>query len=154
MTRVALPIQFTSFISERAAQSCREDIRGRGWSQKSSGSILAFPREGTVGLRTTLNYIMFQDRGIKPFVMWSLEGKVIPIKDPEGATRFIKAVGVGQPGYVTLPGNVRVWRDQKWKHPGLEPKRFMEDAITGAIQQYQPTLKAELMKVLGGESKI
>jgi hypothetical protein len=154
MTRVGLPVQFTSAISERAAQTCRQDIKGRGWSQKSSGSILAFPREGTAGLRTTLNYIMFQNRGIRPFVMWSLEGKTIPMKDPDGTTRFIKATRVGQPGWVTLPGNVRVWREQRWKHPGLEPKRFMEDAITGAIQEYKPTLKAELMKVLGGESKI
>lgn len=154
MTRVGLPIQFTSAISERAAQKAREDVRGRGWSDKSSGSLLAFPREGTVGLRTTLQYMMHQDRGIKPFVMWSLEGKVVPMKDADGTTRFIKAVRVGQPGFVTLPGGVRVWRDQRWKHPGLQPKRFMEDALTGAIQEYRPTLQVELLKLLGGASRI
>ncbi len=151
--RVGLPIQWTSQIAESAVKYAREDFQSRGWSGRSSGSLMAFPREGTVGIRTTLNYVMFQNRGIKSFVMWSLEGKTIPINDGSGV-HFIKATGVGQPGFVTLPGGVKKWRDQKWKHPGLKPKRFMEDSLQRAITENRSYIQSELVKILSGRSKI
>ena len=151
--RVGLPIQWTSQIAENAVKYAREDFKGRGWSGRSSGALQAFPREGTVGIRTTLDYVMFQNRGIKSFVMWSLEGKTIPISDSSGL-HFVKVTGVGQPGFVTLPGGVKKWRDQKWRHPGLAPKRFMEDSIQKSISENMAYIQSELVKVLSGRSKI
>jgi len=92
---------------------------------------------------------MYQDRGTRPRVMWELEGKTIPMQDESGL-HFVKAVGVGQPGYVTLPGGVKVWREQKWKHPGIKPKRFLENSITASITESHDLIQQSMMKILTG----
>src|SRR6478736_6889752 len=121
-------------ISETAAKIARNDLQKRGWSSNSSGSIQPIHSNGYVGLKTTVDYVMYQNKGIKPFLMKWVEGRVVPISGPGGETHFVLGKDVGKPGWVTLPGGVRKWRDQKWRHPGLKPKHFLEDALKQAIK--------------------
>lgn len=78
-------------------------------------------------------HLLFLDKGTKPFLMYALQGKVIPIND---SFRYVTDVG--------LPGNTHFvqngikftrWRDQKWRHPGIRPQHFVRDAQKVANEQ-------------------
>ncbi len=133
-------------ISDRATQLARENLQKRGW--KSGRNIEPFAKDGLIGLKTTAKYLMYQDRGTKPRVMYELEGKRIPMK-----TGFRTAKGVGKPGYVTLPGGVKKWRDQKWRHPGIAPQKFMENAIQQAIREHKGQINKMMLDVLMGKGQ-
>src|SRR5690349_21089041 len=115
-------------MSETAVQRAREYGDRRGW--RGTRYLEPVVAKGTVGIKVTRQYLMYQNDGIRPFLMTSLEGKVVPLK---GGPRRVK--GVGQPGWVTLPGGVRVFRQQKWRHPGIKPTHFIEEAIEYAIKK-------------------
>lgn len=140
-------------ISETAAKIAREKLQSKGWSANSSGSIQPVSAKGYVGLRTTVDYVMFQNEGIKPFLMTWVEGRIVPMQGAGGSTEFRLGKEVGQPGWVTLPGGVKKWRDQKWRHPGLKPQHFLEDALKQAIKQHKPTLRKRLIDALMGRYK-
>ncbi len=151
MTRVPAPAQMCNEISTKAMQFARQDISARfQWSNRSIQAIIAFPDEGQVGLKTTAKHLMYQNKGIKPFVMWWASGRTIPLPNGNGGTHFVRAKGVGTPGWVTLPGGVRKWREQRWRHPGLRPKLFLEEALQKAIQDSKPEIKKLLMEALMG----
>lgn len=145
--RIPLPEDLTRVVSERAVQNVRANVSRRGWSPTAVQSFSPVSREGEAGIRTSLRYLIYQDRGFGPFTMWSLEGKVIPIEPG----RFITARGVGKPGFVTLPGGVKQWRNRKWRHPGLEPKNFMGNSLSQAILETRSQVQSLLMKTLGGD---
>ena len=152
MTKVALPISICQQISTRAVQFAREDIASRGWSEKSIEAVTAFPGEGQVGLKTSVRYLIHQERGIKPFLMHWVSGRTVPLKGPNGTTSFRRGGHVGEPGWVTLPGGVRKWRDARWRHPGLGGSHFMENALRKAIQEAQPQIKQMMMNALKGKT--
>lgn len=81
--------------------------------------------------------------------MTSLEGKTIPIKGPDGKTRFVKVKGVGQPGWTKLPGGVKIYRQAKWVHPGIKPSRFMERSLFDAASSMKDEFRAEAKQLLG-----
>jgi hypothetical protein len=149
MVQVPIPFGDAEKISIRAAEIARADIVSRGWSQKSVDSIVADPKEGMVGLRSTEQHMMYQDKGFGPFVMWWAEGRVIPINDSSG-THYVTGKDVGKPGWVTLPGGVKKFKQVKWQHPGLEPKNFLENAITQAIKENKPGIKEKLLSLVKG----
>ena len=149
MTRVPFPVELSNPICDKAAQLCREDILARGW--RTSGAIQPFPAEGQVGLRTTVKYILYQNEGIQPYIMFWAEGRTLPLACKQGDGPHIRrAKGVGQPGYVDIPHKGKTWRDQKWRHPGLKPKRFMQSSITQAVRENRPQIQQYLMKVISG----
>lgn len=137
-------------ISETAAKLAREKLQKKGWSSNSSGSIQPDSRRGYVGVKTTVKYVMYQNQGTKPFLMHWVEGRIVPIAGPGGETHFVRGKDVGKPGWVTLPGGVKKWRDQKWRHPGLKPQHFLEEALKEAIKIHRPTLRKRLTDVLMG----
>ena len=126
-------------------QLARQDMIGRGWSQGTVESLVPAAEVGKAGLRATKNYVMIQNKGFKPFVMWWVKDRVVPIHDKDGSVHLVKGKEPGQPGFVTLPGGVRKWRDQKWRHPGLEPKNFIENALTQAIAEYRHPLRTKFL---------
>ena len=151
MAVVAAPLVICEQVNQRAVQLARESIRSLGWSEKSIESISAMPAEGQVGLKTTAKYLMHQNRGTKPFLMWWVVGRKVPIGCKQGDGPHIRTGGhVGEPGYVNIPHVGQVWRNQRWRHPGLAPKHFMEDALTKAINEARPQLQQMLMNVLRG----
>ncbi|WP_267716798.1 hypothetical protein [Streptomyces sp. CoH17] len=91
------------------------------------------------------HFLMYQEYGTKPYLMTSLEGKTVKI-----GQRFVHVKGVGQPGYVTLPGGVKVYRQQKWRHPGLKPRHFMRDSITQAVEEHKEEIDKFVKQILGG----
>lgn len=151
MARVPAPRSICEQVSAAAVRYAREDIASRRWSDRSVQAIIGLPGEGQVGLKTTAKYLMHQNRGIRPFVMWWAEGRTIPLPDGHGGTHLVRATGVGTPGWVTLPGGVRKWREQRWRHPGLRPKNFLETALSRAMAEARPQLKQMLMASLKGD---
>lgn len=148
--KIPAPVEMNRVIARRAVQNARENIRGRGWA--SSGALQPLSDKGQVGITSTMKHLLIQNRGFNPFIMWWVEGRMVPIKDKQtGQTRRIKGRDPGKPGYVTIPGRGKVWRDQKWKHPGLKPKRFLEQAITQAIKDSRADIKDAAMTILRGE---
>lgn len=97
-----------------------------------------------IGIEPRAYYLYFQDRGIRPFTMYELEGRTIPIRLPNGTVIFRKAKNVGKPGRIKdrdekgriMKGNVGV----KWRHPGLPPKNFIEWGIEESIRQNQDNI--------------
>jgi hypothetical protein len=152
MTRIPAPSDLTQQIATLAAQKARENLRGRGW--KSSGALQPYSGDGEVGISSTVNHLLIQNRGFSPFVMWWVKNRTIPLACKFGDGPHIRSGNtVGTPGYVNIPHRGRVWREQRWKHPGLKPKRFMESAITSAIKDSKPQIRRAIMASLRGEQQ-
>lgn len=149
MVHVPVPFEDTEKMSVRAAEIARSDIVSRGWSQRSVDSIQPDPQEGKVGLRSSEEYMLYQNKGFGPFVMWWAEGTVVKINDSSG-THYVTGKDVGVPGWVTLPGGIKKYKQVRWQHPGLEPKNFLENAIQQAIKEGKPSIKDKLLNLLKG----
>jgi len=151
MAKVPAPARICSMISNRAAQLATEKIKGYGWSNKSIGALTAFPGEGQVGLKTSVKYLMNQEQGVKPFLMWWVQDRTVPMSCKGGdGPHFRRGSHVGESGYVNIPHRGEVWRDQKWRFPGLEPKNFMKDSIKEAIKEMRPQVQQQVMLALKG----
>ena len=146
---IPLPEPIARQIAARAVQYCRQDLQGRGW--KSARALMPLSQQGMVGIKTSAKFLMYQEKGIRPFLMKWVKGQIVPLKGPGGTTNFRKGSGVGKPGYVNIPGKGRVWRQQRWRHPGLKPKAFMRSAIQKAITDSHNDIKVEIMRALKGE---
>src|SRR5262245_25736061 len=117
--RFRLPRSQARKMSEIAVQRAKEYGGRRGW--KGTRYLEPLVQTGTVSIKIAREqfYLKYQNDGTQPRVMYELEGKFVPMK-----TGGRRAKGVGQPGWVTLPGGVRVFRQQKWRHPGIKPTHF------------------------------
>jgi hypothetical protein len=51
---------------------------------------------------------------------------------------------------VDIPHRGKVFRPQRWRHPGLKPKRFMETAITRAVKDSRMDIREAVMNSLKG----
>lgn len=131
--RVGLSKKRTRRAAERARQLAVLFGRKRHW--KSSDDIEAISDTGLVGLRPLHKYLSYLNTGTQPRDMVELEGKTIPMKDEDGTTRFVRVKGVGKPGYVTMPGGVKVWKERRWHHPGIKATHFMDDAVDQAVRE-------------------
>lgn len=152
MSRIPIPLALAQEISELAVRRAREGIRRRNWSTAAQESIFPAPKEGQVGIGTTLKYLRFQDKGTQPFLMRSLEGKTVPIKG-----RFFRVRGVGLPGmgyqdrkYDPFKGPI--WREQRWRHPGIRAENFMRNAIQQALFESRSKVQATVMNALAGNA--
>ena len=139
-------------VSELAAKKARESAKSFGWSDKTIEALVPLPGdEGRVGIQSKLKYVLHQERGIKSFLMTWVEGRTLPMGCKQGdGPHFRKGSHVGESGYVNIPHVGRVWRDQKWRHPGLKPKNFMANAIDEAIKELGPEIQNDMMKSLFG----
>lgn len=152
MTLVPAPYQLCSTLSQLATQRARQDVAGRGW--RSSGALQPMPGQGEVAIRSTMKHLLYQNSGVKSFLMYWVEGRTIPMSCKQGdGPHFVRARPgtVGTPGYVNIPHRGRVWRDQRWKYPGLKPKRFIEDAIASTIRDNRPLIQRSVIKAISGE---
>jgi hypothetical protein len=150
MTLVPAPIALTQLIADKAAQKGRENLRGRGW--KSSGALQPYSDVGAVGISSTVNYLLIQNKGFSPFVMWWVKNRTVPLACAQGDGPHMRnGAGVGTPGYVDIPHKGKVWRPIRWRHPGLQPKRFMETSLTRAIKDSRPEIRKAVMQCLRGE---
>lgn len=139
--RFRLPQSQSRKMSEMAVARAREYGDRRRW--KGTRYLEPVVKRGTVGIKVTRQYLLYQNYGTKPRVMYELEGKFVPMKS---GGRVAK--GVGQPGWVTLPGGVRVFRQQKWRHPGIKPTHFLEEAIEFAIKKNKQDLEKWMIAIV------
>lgn len=150
MSQIPIPLSVAQKISDLAVRRAREGMQRRGWSPGAQSSLAAAPSEGKVGIRTTRKYLMYQEKGIEPFLMTALEGKVVPIN---GSLFTVRNVGYPGMGYQNRKYDAYkgpIWRQQRWRHPGIKPEGFMQNAISQAILETRPTLQAEVTKILMG----
>lgn len=152
MTKIPAPVELNRVIARRAMQNARADLWRRNW--KSASALRPYAEDGQVGITSTVNYLLIQNRGFSPFVMWWVKNRVVPLGCPQGDgphIRFGKPDAVGQPGYVDIPHKGKTWRPVRWRHPGLDPKRFMEKAISRAIKDSRADIKDAVMTALRGD---
>jgi hypothetical protein len=150
MTRVPIPVSLATKISGDAVRYAREAIKGYGWSSRSIDALVPYPGEGLVGIKTAEKFLMYQERGTKPFLMWWVQGRTIPLGGKTGKKHFRRGGHVGQPGFVDIPGRGQVWRDQRWLHPGVQGRGFMQAALQRAIQENRPAMKAYANSIISG----
>lgn len=149
MTLVPAPADLTQRMADLATQNARQNLRGRGW--KSSGALQPYGDTGQVGISSTVNYLLIQNRGFDPFVMWWVKNRTLPLACNQGdGPHFRNGAGVGTPGWVDIPHKGKVFRQQRWRHPGLKPKRFMETALSQAIKDSRMDVQRTIMMSLRG----
>lgn len=152
--KIPVPEPVAKEIAEAAVRYAREDIAKRGWSSTAQTALSPVSDLGVVGIQSSRNYLLIQNKGFRAFTMTWAEGRVIPING-----RLVTAKGVGKPGFVRVPSKdfpgvmVSMWRNKKWRHPGLRPKNFLEDSINKAIDEASDTLKERTLAALRGEKK-
>lgn len=147
--RLPAPASIAGPLADLAAKKAREDITGRGW--QSSGALQPVFADGEVGIRSTMKHLIHQNQGFGPFVMWWVRDRKVPLGCKQGdGPHFRTGVGVGTPGYVDIPHVGKVWRDVRWQHPGLKPKRFLEKSIAGAVRESRDTIQQQLLAILSG----
>jgi len=145
---IPVPYNQAMLIANRGAQIARAYGIARNWT--ATRGLEPIAKNGFIGIHSPYKFLLYQNFGTKPRLMTELEGKVIPMKGP-GGTHFVTVRGVGSPGYVTLPGGVRVWRDQKWRHPGIKPTHFLENSLEQAVKENLPQLMSGFKKLLGAD---
>lgn len=118
-------------------------------------------RIGEVGIRVPdeSKHLIFQERGIRPFTMTALEGKTIPIRDGAGNIHFRAAYGKSAPGRRKITSRDEQGRilDSKvmWRHPGIQPKHFMRDAVKEAIREtFDSMTREEIQEVLDSNENL
>lgn len=148
--RVPIPSKLALKVSNDAVANARHSMGAYGWSSKSLQALQPLAEDGKVGIRTSAKYLMYQERGIKPFLMTWVHGRTLPMGCKMGdGPHFRRGGHVGEPGYVNIPHVGQVWRNEKWKHPGLQPKSFMRDGLMQAIEANRPVIKQWLQGLVG-----
>lgn len=149
--KVPIPPQLANKISQDAVANARNQMGGYGWSDKALQALQPMGSEGVVGIKTTLKYLMYQERGTKPFLMWWVNGRTLAIPCAQGdGPHFRRGGHVGEPGMVNIPHVGQVWRDQRWRHPGLQSRGFMWNGLQQAIKENQPLIKQWARSLMGG----
>jgi hypothetical protein len=148
--KVPLPNSLCRQISQAGVAHARQKMGGYGWSDKALQGLEPYISDGLVGIRTTLKYLMFQEKGTKPFLMHWVNGRTIPLGGKGGAPSFRRGGHVGEPGFVNIPGRGQVWRDERWKHPGVRGRGFMQEGLSQAIEEHQGAIKAWARGIIGG----
>jgi hypothetical protein len=152
MARVPLPVAISETIARQAVTNARADLFRRGW--KSASAMHPYSKPGRIGINSTVKHLLIQNEGFSPFVMWWVKNRTVPLGCAQGDGphfRFGNPKSVGTAGYVDIPHKGKVWRQQRWRHPGLKPTRFMEGAISQAIRDSRREIRETVMESLRGE---
>lgn len=154
MAKIPIPASLALQISTDAVKYAREEMKGYGWSDRALQALQPMPGAGVVGIKTTLKYLMYQEKGTKPFLMWWVQGRTIPLACGQGdGPHFRRGSNVGTPGFVDIPHVGRVWREQRWRHPGVHGRGFMQAGVQKAIQANQGAIQAYARGLLGGPKR-
>lgn len=138
MMRVPLPSDVTFNLSQRAVQIARELAP----KETGAGAAALTPvsEEGSFGITVgRASYMLYLNRGFDPYVMASLEGKVVPLRTPGGGISY-RSVAMGAAGTPKI-----VSRDERgtltssklqWVHPGIEGSHFIDRALRQALSEW------------------
>lgn len=150
MVKVKVPAELCRRVSTRAMNYAQTEMHRRGWSESTIRRLYIANGDGIVGIASPDKHIFYQERGIRSFLMHSLEGKKVPIGD-----RILTVKDVGKPGFVHIPRpgggpDIVKWRNQKWKHPGIKPQNILKDSISRAILEERAGIQTEIQRRLEG----
>jgi hypothetical protein len=152
MVHIPLPEDLARKVSDKAVQIARQDMTGKGW--KSARTLVPRASTGSVGITTSVRYLLYQESGTQPFLMKWVEGRTLPMGCKQGDGPHFRHAArgvVGTPGYVDIPHQGRVWRPQRWRHPGLKPTNIMHNAIRQAIKESRSDIQADIRRAIRGE---
>jgi len=131
-----LPERVTYQISRRALEIAYDN------APKDTGSgasrLQAINAEGMVGIKAP-DYMVVQNFGSKPRLMWELSGKVIPIRLPSGQIIFRTATAsnIGKTKIVSRDEKGRIISTKiSWKYPGLKGSHFIDNALKQAFNEW------------------
>lgn len=150
MVRVKVPEELSRRVSNAALAHAKTSMNRRGWSEKTIRGLYIVEGAGIVGIASPDNHVLYQEKGIKAFLMHTLEGKRVPI-----GNRVLTVKDVGKPGFVKIPRagggpDQTVWRNEKWKHPGLKPQNILKDSLSRAILEEKKGIEDEILRRLEG----
>ena len=153
--KVPLPKSMCQKISQQAVRYAREEMSGWGWSDKSIQALQDMTDTGLVGIRLSskyFHYLMLQERGVNhPWLMWWVQDRTLPLGCKMGdGPHFRRGRHVGEAGYVDIPHVGKVWRDQRWKHPGIKSRNFMHNGLNKAVAEAKPEIEAYARSLFGG----
>lgn len=145
-----MPREVTAKISKRATEIARQlapKNTGRG-----AESLTPIYEEGIIGIEipAETNYMLVQNEGAEPRIMYELAGKTIPIRNANGTISFRRATDENI-------GKKIVSRDEKgaiiskvsWRHPGIKGKHFIEKGIRQAVSEWaQVSTSQEIIRAL------
>lgn len=149
-SKVPLPEKDARDIAVRTAQLIRQTApKGEKDSRRL---VRATWQKGAIGIVFPGNssHLLYLDKGVKPYIMNQLEGKVIPIRTKDGKLIFRTAKNVGsfQVNTRNKSGQMRM-SERRWRHPGIEPMNFVDKALKQAISEYTARLKGkDIMNIL------
>jgi hypothetical protein len=148
---VFLPGDITRKISERAAEIVRHTAPVGSENNRRRIRATSIPGQIGVYFPPQAMHLFYLDRGIKPFLMKSLEGKTIPIRGPGGQISFRVAKNVGRRNIVTRDEKGRIVKTTlSWRHPGVPAMNFVQPAIDRAIAEWVDSLTPkELVEMFG-----
>jgi hypothetical protein len=144
--RVPVPPWFARQVAEDAVRRAKAYGTRRHWT--ATRRLRPLWAQGQVGIRDPKKYLVYQDQGTQPYTPYNLEGKVVPIKNKRtGEVNFVRAKGVGTPGWTRLPGGVRVWKEQRWRRSGIPATHFMRKSLNEAIGENSHILSDRLKRI-------
>ena len=144
--RVPVPSWFARQVAEDAVKRAKSYGTRRRWT--ATRRLRPLWAQGVVGIRDPNKFLVYQDQGTAPYTPYHLEGKTVPIKNKRtGEVHFVKAKGVGTPGWTRLPGGVRVWKEHRWRRSGIPATHFMRHAINDAIGENRHIMSDRLQRI-------
>lgn len=131
-----LPERATYQISRRAVEIAYEN------APKDTGAgaakLRAINAEGMAGIEAP-DYMVMQNFGTKPRIMYELAGKVIPIRLPSGEIIFRTATtsNIGKLKIVSRDEKGRIISSKiSWRHPGIKGSHFIDNALKQAFNEW------------------
>ena len=110
-------------------QQLDRNIREAEWAQDGPGGIadaaLVAARRTSIEFTIAHRAASYHERGVRPHVMSYLpSNKNLPIELPDGTVIFRRATrrSIARGG---------------WRHPGIEPKRMVQDAVEKTVEEYK-----------------
>jgi hypothetical protein len=163
--RVQIPARYTAEVSALAvmyAQSRAPRNTGAG-----AKALRPVQEDGQIGITVApgYEYMLVQNNGMAARNMYELEGKVIPMRGRDGKIHFRTVKGVGRRKITQRNAKGQIVSSKiAWRHPGLQPKNFMQYGIYAAVNQWVADLSPQklneilmstdlvsIMKSLSGE---
>lgn len=156
-TNIPIPEKDARDIATRAAQIIRQTApKGQNDSRRM---VRATWQKGSIGVvfPKKASHLLYLDKGVKPFIMYELEGKTIPIRGKDGSLVFRTAKNVGKPQITARNAKGQIqWTKRRWRHPGIEAQNFVDKAFQQALKEYVNRLKGsdiiEIIKQAEGEA--
>jgi hypothetical protein len=100
-----------------------------------------------------LHYMWLQNNGTRPYLMTGLQGKIIPIRTPQGVI-FRRATNIGERRISAR--DARTGQIQKgnrpiaWRHPGLQARHFVELGIKATLPYVGMYMLRDVSRQLAG----